>query len=259
LKPSVLRRRTYKPGPRRCVRRGAADLGIDGHSVVGRYYDPTTGQFISVDPDVAGTGEPYAFVQDDPVNGSDSNGLFISGPNGQACFIGRGCNYLSQDAVNNAHAPVYGPPAPRPSVPAPAAPGEATRVVAAGDKDSATITIGGGGSGVSVGVIDALPLPDTTFKACPINTTGHNTGCISATLTFNQGFEGTFPLSDSSGIQLIGSGPHPEEIPIYTFQLTATVDSIPEAVGEGLGADSDTPDPSYFLAVSWNVQYLSGG
>ena len=44
-------------------------------SLVGRYYDPTTGQFLTVDPDVAETGQPYAYTGDDPVNGTDPLGL----------------------------------------------------------------------------------------------------------------------------------------------------------------------------------------
>jgi uncharacterized protein RhaS with RHS repeats len=43
--------------------------------IVGRYYDPATGQFVSVDPLVDETGQPYAYTGDDPVNGVDPNGL----------------------------------------------------------------------------------------------------------------------------------------------------------------------------------------
>jgi len=39
-----------------------------------RYYDPTTGQFASVDPEVAKTQEPYGYAGDDPVNRSDPSG-----------------------------------------------------------------------------------------------------------------------------------------------------------------------------------------
>lgn len=42
---------------------------------VGRYYDPATGQFLSVDPLVDETGQPYAYTGDDPVNGVDPSGL----------------------------------------------------------------------------------------------------------------------------------------------------------------------------------------
>jgi RHS repeat-associated protein len=42
---------------------------------INRYYEPTTGQFISVDPDVAETGKPYEYTGDDPVNAIDPNGL----------------------------------------------------------------------------------------------------------------------------------------------------------------------------------------
>ena len=37
-------------------------------SLLGRYYDPSTDQFLSVDPDVADTGQAYAFTGDDPLN-----------------------------------------------------------------------------------------------------------------------------------------------------------------------------------------------
>jgi RHS repeat-associated protein len=48
-----------------------------------RYYDPTTEQFLSVDPDVASTGEPYAFTAGDPVNATDPSG---ANPPGDACY-----------------------------------------------------------------------------------------------------------------------------------------------------------------------------
>lgn len=41
-----------------------------------RYYDPGTGQFLSVDPAVNVTGQPYAYAGDDPVNQSDPLGLY---------------------------------------------------------------------------------------------------------------------------------------------------------------------------------------
>jgi RHS repeat-associated protein len=39
-----------------------------------RTYDPVTAQFLSVDPLVAETGEPYSYVEDNPVNGEDPSG-----------------------------------------------------------------------------------------------------------------------------------------------------------------------------------------
>ena len=39
-----------------------------------RYYDPATGQFISVDPLVAQTEQPYIYAGDDPVNSVDPSG-----------------------------------------------------------------------------------------------------------------------------------------------------------------------------------------
>ena len=43
---------------------------------MGRYYDPATGQFLSVDPLVDQTGQPYSYVGDDPVDNVDPSGLF---------------------------------------------------------------------------------------------------------------------------------------------------------------------------------------
>ena len=46
-----------------------------GRYVDHRYYDPSTDQFISVDPLVSQTGQPFSFANDNPVNGSDPSGL----------------------------------------------------------------------------------------------------------------------------------------------------------------------------------------
>jgi hypothetical protein len=44
-------------------------------SVFNRYYDPTTDQFLSVDPAVAQTNQPYVFTNDNPLNATDPLGL----------------------------------------------------------------------------------------------------------------------------------------------------------------------------------------
>jgi RHS repeat-associated protein len=46
---------------------------------INRYYAPSTGQFLSVDPLDAMTGQPYGYSDEDPVNGSDPTGLAFSG------------------------------------------------------------------------------------------------------------------------------------------------------------------------------------
>ncbi len=70
-------------GPRRCrhqLPRPGPVVVPTGWSVVNRYYDPATDQFLSVDPDVATTGQPYAFTGDDPLNSTDPLGLMAPTP-----------------------------------------------------------------------------------------------------------------------------------------------------------------------------------
>lgn len=49
-----------------------------------RYYDPSTGQFLTVDPIVATTLSPYGYVQGNPLNGTDPSGD-CGGPLGFVC------------------------------------------------------------------------------------------------------------------------------------------------------------------------------
>jgi hypothetical protein len=62
-------------------------------SVINRYYDPTTDQFLSIDPDVATTDQPYVFTNDDPLNAED--------PMGQMCFS---LHCIANDILVNAKA-----------------------------------------------------------------------------------------------------------------------------------------------------------
>ena len=41
-----------------------------------RYYDPTTGQFLTVDPLTAATGARYSYATGNPITGADPSGLF---------------------------------------------------------------------------------------------------------------------------------------------------------------------------------------
>ena len=58
--------------------------------LINRYYEPSTGQFISVDPLVIQTAQPYAYTGGDPVNLSDPSGTAVFSP----CY-----GYGSQAAV----------------------------------------------------------------------------------------------------------------------------------------------------------------
>jgi len=39
--------------------------------LINRYYDPTTDQFLGIDPDVLETDQPYVFTNDNPLNAED--------------------------------------------------------------------------------------------------------------------------------------------------------------------------------------------
>ncbi len=67
--------------------------------LINRYYDPTNDQFLSVDPMVEQTNQPYAFVNDNPLNSTDPLGL---------------CNRTPRGRCHKAPAPK---PAPKPTSP----------------------------------------------------------------------------------------------------------------------------------------------
>ena len=57
---------------------GFADSYTDAETgylyLIHRYYDPTTGQFLSIDPLVNQTQQPYQYAGGDPVNNTDPSG-----------------------------------------------------------------------------------------------------------------------------------------------------------------------------------------
>lgn len=75
-----------------------------------RTYDPTTGQFMSVDPLVEITRRPYTYAQDNPVNEADPSGLLcalgyclgfhpVAGLEGGANFLAGGANVVVSTAT----------------------------------------------------------------------------------------------------------------------------------------------------------------
>jgi len=69
------RARCARCGSRSSPRRRRACPRVEFRSVVHRYYDQATEQFLSVDPLVNETGTPYSYTGGDPVNAVDPNGL----------------------------------------------------------------------------------------------------------------------------------------------------------------------------------------
>jgi RHS repeat-associated protein len=72
--------------------------------LINRYYDPSSDQFISIDPAAAQTGQPYAFTGDDPLNGTDPLGLVsagtICGQHGSRSRACRGAIKISKHVVS---------------------------------------------------------------------------------------------------------------------------------------------------------------
>jgi RHS repeat-associated protein len=63
-----------------------------------RYYDPATAQFATVDPAVAGTGQPYAYALDNPINTRDQSGLWWCWPPwGSNCDVPIADAFVSSD------------------------------------------------------------------------------------------------------------------------------------------------------------------
>jgi RHS repeat-associated protein len=54
---------------------GYYDAAIKSYYLVHRYYDPQTGEFLTVDPLVGQTQQAYSYAGGDPVNGSDPSGM----------------------------------------------------------------------------------------------------------------------------------------------------------------------------------------
>ena len=72
FQPIVHRYPWSTPATMRCSRPRSLTFAIN------RYYDPTTDQFLSIDPRVDRSGQPYAFAKDEPLNLTDSLGSYAT-------------------------------------------------------------------------------------------------------------------------------------------------------------------------------------
>ncbi len=72
---------------------------------VGRYYDPATSQFLSVDPLVQETGQPYGYADENPAELSDPSGLWscLPGPVFGPGNVQAEVNYQCGSGFNNSY------------------------------------------------------------------------------------------------------------------------------------------------------------
>jgi RHS repeat-associated protein len=84
---------------------GYLDGATGLYYLVHRYYDPTTGQFVSVDPKVDTTQESYGYAGGDPVNASDPSGLGpeLFGIPLNPCDLGNVCHHIHNVANGVRH------------------------------------------------------------------------------------------------------------------------------------------------------------
>lgn len=69
-----------------------------------RYYDPQTAEFVTVDPQVAKTGTPNAYTDDDPLNLTDRTGQLF----GLDDLIGAGIGFIAGGAGSLIHGALTG-------------------------------------------------------------------------------------------------------------------------------------------------------
>jgi RHS repeat-associated protein len=74
-----------------------------------RYYDPSLGQFLSVDPLVEETQMPYTYVDGDPINEIDPSGAACGIWGANTCF-GDAMSWLNQTLTGIISPPVSGAP-----------------------------------------------------------------------------------------------------------------------------------------------------
>lgn len=67
--------------------------------LINRYYDPATGQFLSVDPLVGLTQQPYQYVGDNPLNETDTLGLCSGWLGCITHYVAEGAEYTAIGAT----------------------------------------------------------------------------------------------------------------------------------------------------------------
>ncbi len=201
-------------------------VGSDGlYYFIHRYYDPTTGQFVSVDPLVATTNAPYAYVGDNPVNGIDPLGLcsgffgcVVSGISTVGSAVGEG--------VASAGEWVYHHPA-------------ETAGIALGAVAAAT-GVGAVAEGVGVFVVGASAAGEASSGALVYGITSFVTGAAATYLDNGQCQAGSTAACVGRDLGLVGTVTG--GIALFGALGTAASwwesGSLPDAVFQGLGAFS---------------------
>jgi hypothetical protein len=166
-----------------------------------RYYDPTTAQFLTVDPDVATTHSPYGYVAGDPINSNDADGRTPADSDGPGICQG---GYPTPFGCYEFGIPGGGSPGGGfASVVGLCLGGEfiigvgpagSLCFVSNGEKSAITVTLGGGG-GLSAGASGGF---ETSNATCPLQLGNEFTGYGASAGPFS----GSYQSSTSGSVQV---------------------------------------------------------
>lgn len=163
---------------------------------VARWYDPSTGEFTTVDPMLAQTGQPYSYANDDPVNGGDPTGEFgVGTPFGCLGDCGPP-NYSSSSVYGGTpKVPMYSGSC-TPNLIGPCIPFNALDLTPNGPASYSNLgfTVTGVGN-LYVFIYNVSPLSlDSTFQVCQSNVANQ---CQTQDLLWNQTMETDFPSTSA--------------------------------------------------------------
>lgn len=122
----------------RRLRRATRPVTPAAGTVLGRYYDPNTDQFLSIDPHVGLTRQAYGLAIDDPLDHQDRAGLHAHGCDG----VGGQCTYQDVSGTSSVPSSPNGSSGDVGSVPASASGGSPRKTGGSSKDANCSLTVG---------------------------------------------------------------------------------------------------------------------